>query len=103
MLLWFGRAQEECHGVCFVAEDGGKNRQEKRNFGTFTRDLLRLADWLQQCGVTHVALESTGVYWKPVWNILEGMFKVLPVNAQHIKAVPVGGNAVQIMEGTVSL
>jgi len=70
------------------AEDGGKSRKEKRSFGTFTRDLLRLADWLQQCGVTHVALESTGVYWKPVWNILEGAFEVLLVNAQHIKAVP---------------
>ena len=70
------------------AEDGGKSRKEKRSFGTFTRDLLRLADWLQQCGVTHVALESTGVYWKPVWNILEGVFEVLLVNAQHIKAVP---------------
>jgi transposase len=40
------------------------------------------------CGVTHVALESTGVYWKPVWNLLEGRFGVLLVNAQHIKAVP---------------
>ena len=70
------------------AGDGGRSRKEKRSFGTFTRDLLRLADWLQQCGVTHVALESTGVYWKPVWNILEGSFEVLLVNAQHIKAVP---------------
>src|SRR5215469_256314 len=70
------------------AEDGGKSRKEKRSFGTFTRDLLRLADWLQQCGVTHVALESTGVNGKPVWNILEGSFEVLLVNAQHIKAVP---------------
>ena len=70
------------------ARDGGRSRKEKRSFGTFTRDLLGLADWLQQCGVTHVALESTGVYWKPVWNILEGSFEVLLVNAQHIKAVP---------------
>jgi transposase len=53
-----------------------------------TQDLLALADWLQACGVTHVAMESTGVYWKPVWNILEGQFEVLLVNAQHIKAVP---------------
>jgi transposase len=49
---------------------------------------LELADWLRACGVTHVALESTGVYWKPVWNLLEGQFEVLLVNAQHIKAVP---------------
>ena len=53
-----------------------------------TRDLLELADWLQRHHVTHVAMESTGVYWKPVWNILEGQFAVVLVNAQHIKAVP---------------
>ena len=63
-------------------------RRETREFGTFTRELLELADWLRACGVTHVALESTGVYWKPVWNLLEGQFEVLLVNAQHIKAVP---------------
>jgi transposase len=49
---------------------------------------LELADWLQSQQVTHVAMESTGVYWKPVWNILEGQFEVVLVNAQHIKAVP---------------
>ena len=63
-------------------------RRQTREFGTFTRELLELADWLRACGVTHVALESTGVYWKPVWNLLEGQFAVLLVNAQHIKAVP---------------
>src|ERR1700756_4300747 len=70
------------------AEAKGKSRKEKKRFGTFTHDLLRLADWLGQCGVTHVAMESTGVYWKPVWNILAEQFEVLLVNAQHIKAVP---------------
>jgi transposase len=65
-----------------------KGRQEIRRFGTMTRDLLELADWLQGHQVTHVAMESTGVYWKPVWNILEGQFEVVLVNAQHIKAVP---------------
>jgi transposase len=65
----------------------GKRRQT-RGFGTFTRELLEMTDWLRSCGVTHVALESTGVYWKPVWNLLEGQFEVLLVNAQHIKAVP---------------
>lgn len=70
------------------AEPKGKVRKEKRRFLTFTRELLALADWLRACGVTHVAMESTGVYWKPVWNILEGQFEVLLVNAQHIKAVP---------------
>src|SRR5499427_9541794 len=63
-------------------------RRQTREFGTFTKELLELADWLQECGVTHVAMESTGVYWKPVWNLLEGQFEVLLVNAQHIKAVP---------------
>jgi transposase len=51
------------------AEAKGKSRKQKKRSGTFTHDLLQLADWLGQCGVTHVAMESTGVYWKPVWNI----------------------------------
>jgi transposase len=76
--------------MCVVAEAKGKSRKEKKRFGTFTHDLLQLADWLAHCGVTHVATESTGVYWKPVWNILAEQFEVLLVNAQHIKAVPVG-------------
>jgi transposase len=59
-----------------------------RTFGTMTEDLLAMADWLQAHGVTHVAMESTGVYWKPVWNILEDRFELLLVNARHIKAVP---------------
>lgn len=63
-------------------------RRQTREFGTFTRELLELSDWLRSSGVTHVAMESTGVYWKPVWNLLEGQFEVLLVNAQHIKAVP---------------
>ena len=63
-------------------------RRQTRAFGTFTRELLELGDWLRACGVTHVAMESTGVYWKPVWNLLEGQFEMLLVNAQHIKAVP---------------
>lgn len=71
------------------AQAKGKARKEKRRFGTFTQDLLKLSDWLRECGVTHVAMESTGVYWKPVWNILDGQFEeVLLINAQHIKAVP---------------
>jgi transposase len=72
--------------ACVLGAAG--RRRQTREFGTFTRELLELADWLRACGVTHVALESTGVYWKPVWNLLEGLFEVLLVNAQHIKAVP---------------
>jgi transposase len=61
--------------------------QEIRRFGTMTDDLLALLDWLTAAGVTHVALESTGVYWKPVFNVLEGHVHVLLVNAEHVKQV----------------
>jgi transposase len=61
---------------------------ETRTFKTLLSDLLQLADWLREVRVTHVAMESTGVYWKPVFNILEGEFEVLLVNAKHIKFVP---------------
>ncbi len=67
----------------------GKTIKVQRQFGTTTPQLRLLADWLQQQGCPHVAMESTGVYWKPVFNILEGVCeKVLLVNAQHIKNVP---------------
>ena len=61
---------------------------ELRSFGTFTRELMELREWLKQVGVTHVAMESTGVYWKPVWNVLEPHFTIILANAQHIKNVP---------------
>jgi transposase len=67
----------------------GKATEEVRTFGTMTRDLLALSDWLQATGVTHVAMESTGVLWKPVFNILEGNFEqLLLVNPRNIKKVP---------------
>lgn len=66
----------------------GKAQHQTRTFGTMTIQLLALADWLAEQGVTHVAMESTGVYWKPIWNLLEGQFEMLLVNAQHIKQVP---------------
>jgi transposase len=66
----------------------GKLRQETRTFGTMTDQLLELGDWLAEQEVTHVAMESTGVYWKPIWNLLEGQFQIVLVNAQHIKQVP---------------
>src|SRR5688572_4156295 len=72
--------------ACVVTPAG----QETRSFGTMTADLLALADWLLACGCTHVAIESTGDYWKPVFNILEGTCEVILVNAQHVKAVPGG-------------
>src|SRR2546423_12267168 len=67
--------------------DGGQRRKEIRTFGTTTEALRHLADWLRVAGCTHVAMESSGVYWKPVYNILEGQCTVLLVNAQHIKNV----------------
>src|SRR3954468_14094444 len=59
-----------------------------RAFGTMTPDILALADWLAAHEVSHVAMESTGVYWKPIWNLLEDQFELLLVNARHVKAVP---------------
>jgi transposase len=62
--------------------------KQVRTFETMTDQLLRLADWLAELGVTQVAMEATGVYWKPLWNLLEDRFELLLVNARHIKAVP---------------
>jgi transposase len=70
--------------ACVVTPDG----QETRTFSTMTIDLLGLSDWLLACSCTHVAMESTSDYWKPVFNMIEGTFEVLLVNAQHVKAVP---------------
>jgi transposase len=69
-------------------QETGKLFQEVRSFGTMTRDLRALADYLESLGVTHVAMEATGVLWKPVWNILEGRFTLLLVNPRHLKKVP---------------
>jgi transposase len=71
-----------------VCESGAKVKKEVSTFGTMTKDLLRLSDWLAAHQVTHVAMESTGVYWKPIWGILEGNFELLLANAQHVKNVP---------------
>jgi transposase len=66
----------------------GRVARETRTFGTVTAELIALADWLDAEGVTHVAMESTGVYWKPVYNLLEGRSEILLVNARRIKNVP---------------
>ncbi|MEO8957138.1 MAG: IS110 family transposase [Ktedonobacteraceae bacterium] len=66
----------------------GQRHKELRSFRTVTTELLQLLDWLKAANCTHVAMESTGVYWKPIYNLLEGHFELLVVNAQHIKAVP---------------
>ena len=70
--------------ACVITPQG----REIRTFRTMTGDLLALADWLGEREVTHAAMESTGVYWKPVYNILEDEFTVMVVNAAHIKTVP---------------
>ena len=62
--------------------------KEVRTFGTMTDDLLALSDWLTAAGCTQVAMESTGVLWKPIFNLLEGSFALLLVNAHHVKTVP---------------
>jgi transposase len=67
---------------------GGGVRETIRVFGTMTPDLLALADWLAAEGVTHAAMESTGVYWKPVYFLLEGHVELVLANAQQLKRVP---------------
>ncbi len=69
-------------------QESGKVLTQARSFGTMTGDLRALADYLQALGVTHVAMEATGVLWKPVWNVLEGRFTLLLVNPRHLKRVP---------------
>ena len=71
-----------------VGPPGCKPRKEVRSFGTSTRELEALRAWLEELGVTHVGMESTGVYWKPVHAVLEGGFGLIVGNAHHIKAVP---------------
>src|SRR6058998_699862 len=67
---------------------GGTVAQEVRTFDTTTQGLLALADWLAEHGCTHVAMEATGVYWKPVWHVLEDEFELVLANAAHIRNVP---------------
>lgn len=71
-----------------LAGPGGQRIEQIETFGTMTSDLLALKDWLSAHGVTHVAMESTGVYWKPVYYMLEDSFQLLLVNAAHMKNVP---------------
>ena len=71
-----------------IARTGQRPVKQVRTFDTMTADLLQLRDWLEAERVTHVAMESTGVYWKPVWNVLEDAFTLLLVNPAHMKALP---------------
>src|SRR6185295_8648095 len=74
--------------ACLRNAEGNRVKQEVRSFGTTTSGLLELAEWLAEAGCTHVAMEATGVYWKPVWHVLEGSCELLLANAQHVRNVP---------------
>jgi transposase len=87
-MLCSGRAQKDCCGLPDRGGTRGEPRKEIRTFGKMTEDILELSDWLAAAGCTHVAMESTAVYWKPIYNLLEEAFTPLLVNARHIKAVP---------------
>ncbi len=71
-----------------VVQADGERRKELRRFSTMTADVLALQQWLRAAGCTHIAMESTGVYWKPIYHLLSGQFEIVLVNAQHMKAVP---------------
>lgn len=72
----------------FLSQEGKRPSKQVRTFSTMLDDLQQLSSWLSAQGVTHVAMESTGVYWRPIWNVLEGDFTLLLANAHHIKTVP---------------
>jgi transposase len=74
--------------ACARVVAGSSVRHERRTFGTTTADLVALSDWLTAHGCTHVAMESTGVYWKPIWHVLEGSFALVLANAMHIRNIP---------------
>ena len=79
---------KETVAACIAITERGHVGREKRVFGTTTKELLALSDWLNEREITHVAMESTGIYWKPIWNILGSQFDVTLANAQHFKSVP---------------
>src|SRR5712691_7751157 len=74
--------------ACARVASGTTITHDIRTFGTTTPELLALSDWLATHGCTHVAMESTGVYWKPVWHVLDGHFELVLANAMHIRNIP---------------
>lgn len=74
--------------VCVMATEGRKVVKTLRRFSTFHRDLIAMREWLLEMRVTHAAMEATGEYWKPVYEVLEGSVELLLANAQHVKNVP---------------
>jgi transposase len=81
----------------------GQGQKESRTFSPMTQDLLALLDWLHAAGCTHVAMESTRSYWRPVYNLLEGQFTLLVGNAYHMKTVPGRKTAVKDAEWSADL
>jgi transposase len=82
--------------ACIRVMTKGKVQHEIRQFSASTRDLLALRDWLEAEKITHVAMEATGVYWKPVWHILEEKFTLILANAAHVRNLP-GRRAMSMM------
>lgn len=80
--------QETIVACTLITNEDGQVERETRTFKTMTKDLFELLNWLETKGVTHIAMESTGIYWKPVYNILEGYFAVTLANAHRIRNVP---------------
>lgn len=79
----------DVHKETAVATVKGKGiKEETKTYETFTSSLKEMKEWLMSIGITHIAMESTGVYWKPIFNILEDSFEILLVNARHLKNVP---------------
>jgi transposase len=74
--------------ACVRVWKGRQLEEHMAEFGTTVQGLLALRDWLEALGVKQVAMEATGVYWRPVWAILEDRFELMLVNAWHVKAVP---------------
>jgi transposase len=73
--------------VCVSIKEEAQSKKYKLRCGTSTAELWRLTDWLREHQVTHVAREATGVYWKPVWHVLEGQFELLLANPTQVKAL----------------
>jgi len=86
-----------------VPGDHGDRAQHVRTFGTTTAELLTLRDWLEAHHVTHVAMESTGVYWRPVFNLLEAHHAVVLVNPRHMRAVPGRKTEVKLRHDVASI
>ena len=80
--------QETVVACVLIGKPGERPTKEVRTFRTMTRDLEALREWLLSLGVTHVGMESTGIYWKPVYAVLEGSFELIVGNARHIRNVP---------------